>query len=107
MPWDRMTVDAGRVEEYYVKHADALVRFAASQVGPSDAEDLVATVITSLLRNSSAEPLDVRAYLYRSVANASRQHWRTLDRRARREAMNAPMDRYEHHEFIPEVVRAL
>lgn len=71
--------------ECFDKHADALVRFAASQVGASDAEDVVAAAVLGVVQHGVAGVDDVRAYLYRAVANASRKHWRGLDRRRRRE----------------------
>ena len=90
-----------------MKHAEALVRFAATLVGPADAEDIVAGVITALLRTPGRDLDDLRAYLYRCTANAARQHWRSTSRRERREALTAPMEAFAHHEFIPEVAAAL
>lgn len=100
-------MDAAGVEECYRKHAEALVRFAATQVGPSDADDLLASVMTALLAAPDRVIGDPRAYRYRSVANAARRHWRTLDRRARRDCIAVAAEAVEHHEFFPEVIRAL
>lgn len=90
-----------------MKYSDGLVRFAASMIGPSDAEDLVAGVMVALLGAPQREVVDARAYLYRSVANEARKHWRALDRRARRDALSSPPAQFVHHEFVPEVVGAL
>jgi RNA polymerase sigma-70 factor, ECF subfamily len=72
------------VAECYEKHADALVRFAASQVGWADADDVVSAAVLGVL-GGSGEPDDLTAYLYRSVANACHSHWRTVERRSKRE----------------------
>ena len=95
------------IEECYVKHGDALVRFAASMVGPADAEDLVAAVMTRLLDQPDRPILNLDAYGCRGVANAARQHWRGMDRRLRRDVSGLVAERFEHHEFIPEVARAI
>ncbi|MEQ8717690.1 MAG: sigma-70 family RNA polymerase sigma factor [Acidimicrobiales bacterium] len=71
--------------ECYEKHSDALVRFAASQVGWADADDVVSTAVVGVLSARGREVHDMRAYLYRAVANASARHWRGADRRRRRE----------------------
>lgn len=74
------------IAEVFDKHGDALIRFAASQVGWADAEDVVATAVVGVLRTAPTGLDDIRAYLYRSVANAAADHWRSSDRRARRES---------------------
>lgn len=71
--------------DFYDKHADALIRFAATVVGPSHAEDMVSEALLGILRSSPSEVSDLRAYFYRSVLNAGRKYWRSEDRRARRE----------------------
>ena len=86
------------VAECYAKHADALVRFAATQVGPTHADDVVSTAVIGALRASTTDVVDIRAYLYTSVANAARKHWRTLDRRTRRELLVARADVFEQGE---------
>jgi RNA polymerase sigma-70 factor, ECF subfamily len=85
--WDRTGVRVSEVAECYEKHADALVRFAATLVGSSDADDVVSAAVVAVLASGTAEVADLRAYLYRAVVNSSRKHWRTLDRRSRREAL--------------------
>ncbi|MCP4964427.1 MAG: sigma-70 family RNA polymerase sigma factor [bacterium] len=73
-------------EDLYRRHARALVGFAATIVGPSDAEDIVASVAARVLDSSALRGADnQRAYLYRSVLNASRSHLRSQGRRRRRE----------------------
>lgn len=77
------------VAECYEKHSDALVRYAATLVGPADADDVVAAAVLGVLRSSTESVDDLRGYLYRAVTNAGRRHWRSLDRRARRERLVA------------------
>lgn len=72
----------------YEKHADALLHFAAAQVGTADAEDVLSAAIVGLLQ-TSVDVDDLQPYLYRAVANAARKHLRSLDRRARRERLAA------------------
>jgi len=91
-------VKVAEVAECYAKHSDALVRFAATQVGPDHADDIVSAAGIGALRASTADVVDVRAYLYTSVANAARKHWRSLDRRTRRERLVARADMFEQRE---------
>jgi RNA polymerase sigma-70 factor (ECF subfamily) len=73
------------VAECYEKHGEALLRFAASQVGWVDAEDVLAGAVLGVLGRVERDIDDVRRYLYRAVANAAARHWRTLGRRRDRE----------------------
>ena len=94
--------------ECYEKHADALIRFAATLVGPSDAEDVVSTAVLGVLRSAVDSDDDLRPYLYRSVVNAARQQWRTMDRRNRREALAVgPLSAPPPDEPHPEIARSL
>ncbi len=94
------------VAECYGAHADELVRFAASLVGSSDADDVVSAAVLGVLRAPTDRVDDLRAYLYRSVLNAARKHWRTLDRRARREAIRYDLP-VESTDPRPEIAAAL
>lgn len=89
---DHVHVIVADLAECFDKHADALVRFAASQVGASDADDVVAAAVLGVLQHGVADVGDVRAYLYRAVANASRKHWRSMDRCRRRDLMLVERD---------------
>lgn len=52
---------------------DDLVRFAAALVGPSEAEDVVSTVVVRVLTRRKLSDLEAaRAYLFRAVVNESR-----------------------------------
>ena len=88
-----MDVTTGVLEECYTKNAEALVRFAASQVGWADADDVVATAVLGVLRRPDGEVSDMKSYLYRSVTNAAAKQWRSTNRRHDREdrAFTAPI----------------
>lgn len=79
-----------RDEELYGKHADELIRFATTLVGPSLAEDIVASgvlkAMTSPAWKSVVEP---RPYLFRSILNEARATQRSTARRTRREYLTA------------------
>ena len=93
----RVTDTHTTVETLYELHATELVRFATSLVGPHDAADLVSIVFVTALGGSALESAaNPRAYLYRSVLNASHSESRSSARRNRREAQVAPPDRADH-----------
>jgi len=84
-PRDLTGVNVADLVECYEKHAEALLRFAASQVGPSDADDVLAAAVLGVLGRTAGDVDDLKAYLYRAVANEATKHWRTIDRRRKRE----------------------
>lgn len=110
--WDGTGVRIADVADCYEKHAEALLHFAATQVGAVDAEDVVSAAIVGVLQ-TSVDVDDLQPYLYRAVANAALKHWRTLDRRSRRERLAAglyPIRQAGTDDKTiadPEVVRAL
>lgn len=54
-------------ETIYTKHKDDLIRYATALVGPSDAEDVLSTVVLRVLERRSLSDLDdARAYLFRA-----------------------------------------
>jgi RNA polymerase sigma-70 factor (ECF subfamily) len=60
-------------EEIYRKNKDDLIRYASVLVGPSEAEDVVSTVVLRILRRRPLDDLEeARAYLFRAVLNESR-----------------------------------
>ncbi len=87
--WDRRGVRIADLTSCYEKNADALVRFATTMVGSDDADDVVSDAIVGVLRSSPDHIDDMTSYLYRSVANAAKKHWRSLSRRERRERVTA------------------
>lgn len=73
-------------EELYDKYGDRLVRFAATIVGPSLAEDVVVDGVMSALQSRRWGTVDDRVgYLYRCVLSAGRMELRSAARRRRRE----------------------
>lgn len=70
----------------YAKYADEVVRFASAVVGPSSAEDVAATVMGRVLHGSGWRSMDnLRAYLFRAVANEAVSQHRSTQRRLARE----------------------
>lgn len=81
-----MAVDDLSDEELYAKVSDRLIRFAATIVGPADAEDVMTEGVVAAMRSRRWTRVDDRvAYLYRCVLNAGRMHLRASGRRHRRE----------------------
>ncbi len=79
-------ISSDEAEEMYRRHADELMRFATSLVGPSDAADTVSIAFLGALgAGALARSENPRAYLYRCVLNAARSTARSSDRRHRRE----------------------
>ncbi len=89
-----------RLEAAWNDYGGDLLRFAATQVGPDQAEDVVSRVMVNLLRRQTALPADLRPYLFRSVANEAAKHWRSLNRRQRREDL-VSSDRSLAHSSTP------
>lgn len=91
-------------EEIYRKNKDDLIRYATVLIGPSEAEDVVSTVVLRVLGRRRLEDLEeARAYLFRAVLNESRTR---LTRRRR----GAPVDDFgvvPPLESRPEVLEAV
>lgn len=95
-------------EEVYAKYADELLRFAATLVGPSDADDLLSSAFIGAMSSKSwVDVSDRRPYLYRSVLNEARQLRRSSRRRMIREARTAHSGVVEPVVVRPEVLRAV
>lgn len=102
-PRHRMAVDL-RDEEIYGKHADDLIRFATTLVGPARAEDVVANaVVRSMTSMAWATVVEPRAYLFRAVMNEARMLHRGEGRRRRRERAAADAERTLHDGISLEV----
>lgn len=93
-------------ESYRACSAD-LIRFAASVVGPSDAEDIVSSAVVNVLNSKASSVDDWRRYLYRAVLNAGRTHLRGTGRRERRERFVAPLEAVHAGEIDLDMRRAL
>lgn len=77
-------------EELYGKYADELLRFAATLVGPSDADDVMSSAVVRAFTSPAWSSVEHhRAYLYRSVLNEARQFARSSGRRVSRERRSA------------------
>lgn len=60
-------------ETIYTKHKDDLIRYASMLVGPTEAEDVLSTVVLRLLERRSLGDLDdPRPYLFRAITNEAR-----------------------------------
>lgn len=96
-------------EELYVRLAPELIRFATSLVGPSDAEDLLATTVTKAISSSRWSRVENRrAYLYRMLVNEAHKSRRTASRRQQREIRVADRDAIETERGLdPDVLRSL
>lgn len=94
--------------EVYEKYAPELVRFAATLVGPSGAEDLVSAVfLRAMAAPTWTSVRNKRAYLYRAALNEARSRHRSTQRRLARES--AVAGRAEHDDVAADsdVLRAL
>ena len=94
--------------EIYEKHADELIRFATVLVGPSGAEDVLASAMERVLGTVDWSTVNARrAYLFRAALNEARSQHRSTQRRLRREARTVPIDRETSPIVRPEVLDAM
>lgn len=78
------------LESAYRQHADELIRFATTMIGPDDASDVVTdAMVTTFARGDVSSVSNIRAYLFRAVHNRIVDVSRSRSRRQRRE------ERYE------------
>lgn len=98
----------GTDEEIYGKYGDELLRFAATLVGPSLAEDVMShAVLRAFAAPAWPDVEHPRAYLYRAVLNEARQLGRSTKRRLLREERTARTERVEEAHLRAEVLDAL
>lgn len=72
--------------ETYVKYVDEMTQFAAALVGPFTADDVSSSALQRALSSDRWRAAgDVRAYLFRCVANEAHSQRRSTQRRIRRE----------------------
>lgn len=91
-------------EAIWNKYREELIRYASLMVGPSEAEDLLSTVVVRVLgRRRLADLDDPRSYLYRAVTNEARSLIRWRRRRPSLQAvtLSIPTD------VRPEVLEAV
>ena len=92
----------------YARLAPELVRFATVLVGPSGADDLVADAVVAAFTHPNWSSVEQRrAYLYRAVLNAARQHERATSRRRFREQRAAHRESVESASVQPELLAAM
>jgi len=90
-------------EEIYVKYRDELIRYAAVLVGPSDAEDVLSSVVMRALKSgrSLADLNEPRPYLMKAVLHES------LNRKKRRRTEDLGDYAVEAKQSQPEVLKAV
>lgn len=96
--------------EVYRELRYELVRFATALVGPSDAEDVVSTVVARVLsRPGGLVALeDPRAYLMKAVVNESKSRYRARTRRAEEpldDLADSPV--LDQHDELLDLVKSL
>lgn len=95
-------------EDIYRKHSGELVRFATGLVGPFDAQDVVTDACLRAFQSRNWESVsNRRAYLYRSVLNQARSHYRSTMRRRIREHTAARPAAVEPSPVDIDVLRAV
>lgn len=78
------------VGELWEKHAEELMRFATTLVGPFDAEDVLSSAFVAAVSSSGwGEVRNQRAYLFRAVASHASKLHRSRSARQRRELLVA------------------
>lgn len=94
--------------ELYNWHARALVAFASSLVGPSDAPDVVHDAAIALFESGSlANAANPKALMYRAVSAKARSMQRSVFKRRSRERRFAESVVYHDPEILPEVAAAV
>jgi RNA polymerase sigma-70 factor (ECF subfamily) len=94
--------------EFYRKHCDEFARFATALVGPSGADDLVATAVTRSIATDSWQGVsNTRAYVYRAMLNESMRSRRDVQRRLARERRVAQGEASSDHSVDLDVLNAL
>lgn len=95
-------------EEVYAKYADELLRFAATLVGPSGAEDLLSSSVLKAMTSPGWDAVTAhRAYLYRAMVNEARQLNRATTRRLAREARAVGPEEFAPFGLRTEVLAAI
>jgi RNA polymerase sigma factor (sigma-70 family) len=82
--------------ELWEKHADELMRFATTLVGPFDAEDVLSAAFLAAVSSAGwAEVRNQRAYLFRAVSSHAQKVHRSRSARERRELLVASISSNE------------
>ena len=78
------SIDPARLSRWFVAYAAALSLYARQWLDSAVAEDVVQDVFISLMTQRS-EPVNIKAWLFRSTRNAAISRLRSEKRRGRRE----------------------
>lgn len=77
-------------DEVFARYAVELTRYAASMVGPTDAQDVVSDALVRTMWSQNWHEIEnQRAYLYRAVTSQARMNQRSASRRRAREARSS------------------
>jgi RNA polymerase sigma-70 factor (ECF subfamily) len=110
LDWIGVVSDTGMLSdaEAYRRYAPELVRFATVLVGAGDAQDVVANAFVRCLSSKGWRDVkNRRAYLFRVVANESRNLKRSVARRKAREARVGADPMVQTPSPRPDVIDAL
>ena len=88
-------------------HATELLRYATLLVGPLDAQDVVSAVFVKVVNGNVRQADNVRAYLFRAVANVAIDGQRSSARRRARDRHAVLPDAVAEHESQLDVRRAI
>ena len=95
-------------EQVYGKYSAELLRFASGLVGPSAADDVLSSAFVQAISSPRWSQIeDRRSYLYRTVLNETRQHFRGDRRRLAREFRSARADAVESAESAVDLAETL
>ncbi|HQZ34077.1 MAG TPA: sigma factor [Ilumatobacteraceae bacterium] len=95
-------------EQVYGKYSAELLRFAAGLVGPSAADDVLSQAFVKAISSPRWSQIkDRRSYLYRTVLNETRQHFRGDRRRLAREFRAAQADTTDTAESAVDLAETL
>ena len=95
-------------EQVYRKYAAELLRFAAGLVGPSAADDVLSSAFVRAITSPRWPWIDDRrSYLYRTVLNEARQHFRGDRRRLTREFLASRSEAVDSAESDVDLAEAL
>jgi len=94
--------------DLYDRHGASITRFAASLVGPWDAQDVVHDAVAALMASGTlTEAENPRALMYRAVLSTAKSMQRSTFRRRAREQRFAENIETADPEVLPEVARAV
>ena len=111
----RQRTDRSALEQLFRRHAEAMWRVAARQIGAGSADDAVQEAFLAAMRHAHTYrggSATVKSWLLAITANAARMHARSATRRAQREQVGLPPaippepDAEAEDEMVSELVQA-